>query len=171
MLGEISITIEATYYKRGDMDIFSPDHSMSLRPGMSYIQHLVKSEDLNHHRTLYAGRVSEWFVEAGFVAAASLASPDQTVCLKIHGLEFKRPVRVGEIANFHGRVAYAGRSSLIVFVRVTVMDEPVVEGFLTFIHVDDNGRPIPHGVELSPRTEEERMLYEEARNVARARKG
>ena len=27
--------------------------------------HLVKSEDLNHHGTLYAGRNAEWFVESG----------------------------------------------------------------------------------------------------------
>ncbi|NTU75550.1 MAG: acyl-CoA thioesterase, partial [Anaerolineaceae bacterium] len=33
-------------------------------------QHLVKSEDLNHHGTLYAGRTAEWFVESGFIAAA-----------------------------------------------------------------------------------------------------
>ncbi len=25
----------------------------------------VKSEDLNHHGTLFAGRTSEWFVETG----------------------------------------------------------------------------------------------------------
>ena len=31
---------------------------------------LVKGEDLNHHGTLYAGRTAEWFVEAGFIAAA-----------------------------------------------------------------------------------------------------
>ena len=34
------------------------------------IYHLVKSEDLNHHRTLFAGRGAEWLVEAGFIAAA-----------------------------------------------------------------------------------------------------
>ncbi|MDP2989667.1 MAG: hypothetical protein Q8O57_03775 [Kiritimatiellota bacterium] len=37
--------------------------------------HLVKSEDLNHHGTLYAGRTAEWFVESGFIAAASLTHP------------------------------------------------------------------------------------------------
>ena len=43
-----------------------------MAPATSFIQHLVKSEDLNHHRTLYAGRTAEWFVETGFVAAANL---------------------------------------------------------------------------------------------------
>ena len=36
------------------------------------IHHLVKGEDLNHHRTLFAGRGAEWLVEAGFIAAADM---------------------------------------------------------------------------------------------------
>jgi len=39
------------------------------------IYHLVKSEDLNHHGTLFAGRGAEWLVEAGFIAAANLLPP------------------------------------------------------------------------------------------------
>jgi len=38
------------------------------------IYHLIKSEDLNHHGTLFAGRGAEWMVEAGFVAAANFAA-------------------------------------------------------------------------------------------------
>jgi hypothetical protein len=32
---------------------------------------LVKSEDLNHHGTLFAGRTAEWFVESGFLPVFS----------------------------------------------------------------------------------------------------
>jgi len=49
---------------------------------------LVKSEDLNHHGTLFAGRTAEWFVESGFIAAASILDPKTIVCLKIHGMYF-----------------------------------------------------------------------------------
>src|SRR5665254_21309 len=35
------------------------------------VSHLVKSEDLNHHGTLYAWRSAEWLVEGAFVAAAA----------------------------------------------------------------------------------------------------
>ena len=58
------------------------------------IYHLVKSEDLNHHGTLFAGRGAEWLVEAGFIAAANLLPPQFILCLKIHGMEFTRPVPV-----------------------------------------------------------------------------
>lgn len=133
----------------------------------SCIQHLVKSEDLNHHRTLYAGRTAEWFVEAGFVAAASLVPPEGIVCMKIHGMEFKRPVRVGEIACFEGKIVYAGRTSMIAFIRMHVKGNEVVSGFITFIHVDDNGNPVPHGIEVEPKNPEEQILYDRAQILSK----
>ena len=59
---------------------------MSLEKIVNY--KMIKSEDLNHHGTLFAGRCSEWFVESAFIGAASKLDPKHTVCLKIHGLEF-----------------------------------------------------------------------------------
>jgi acyl-CoA hydrolase len=129
----------------------------------SHIQHLVKSEDLNHHRTLYAGRTAEWFVETGFVAAASLLPAHEIVCLKIHGMEFLQPVRAGEIADFRGKVVFTGRSSLIAYVAMHVQERLIVEGFITFIHVDEEGNARPHGITIEPQTDEERLLNTRAR--------
>lgn len=130
------------------------------------IHHLVKGADLNHHGTLYAGRGAEWIVEAGFVAASSLTSTESTVCLKIHGMTFTRPVKKGSLLKYVSRVIYAGRSSLIAHVKVTLAqtDEFVVDGFLTFIHVDENGKTLPHGIVIEPETEEEKELYELAKS-------
>lgn len=133
--------------------------------GKSFIQHLIKSEDLNHHNTLYAGRTAEWFVETGFVAAASLIPPESVVCMKIHGMEFMHPVHVGEIANFEGQVVFAGRSSLITHINMQVRDQMIVEGFITFIHVDADGNPLPHGIVIEPATPEEQMWYDRARSL------
>jgi len=36
-----------------------------IRPLTMVTMRLVKSEDLNHHGTLFAGRTAEWFVESG----------------------------------------------------------------------------------------------------------
>ncbi len=55
---------------------------------------LIKSEDLNHHGTLFAGRMAEWFVEGSFVAAAiAVGNPDHIVCLKVHGMRFNIPAK------------------------------------------------------------------------------
>ena len=39
-------------------------------------------------------------------------------------------------------------------------EKPLVDGFITFIHVDENTRPTPHFLEIDPVTEEDRILYE-----------
>jgi acyl-CoA hydrolase len=124
---------------------------------------LVKSEDLNHHGTLYAGRTAEWFVEAGFIAASSLSDPARTVCLQIHGMTFSHPVRRGDIARFQSQVAYTGRSKLVSYVKMCVNDQMIVEGFITFIHVDEEGQASAHGLRIHPESPEERDLQERAK--------
>lgn len=113
---------------------------------LSIINRLVKSEDLNHHGTLFAGRAAQWFVEAGFIAAASVTNPANIVCANIHGMIFRRPVRNGSIIRFESRIVLAGKTSLVSYVRVSDRGEFLVDGFLTFVHVNSEGRPVPHGI-------------------------
>jgi len=127
--------------------------------------HLVKSEDLNHHGTLYAGRTAEWFVESGFIAAASLTHPANIVCLKIHGMVFTRPVHLGEIICFESRIVCAGKTRLVAFVDTRIKEQIIISGFITFIHVDSLGHPLPHGITLEASTPEEIDLQEKARNL------
>ena len=53
-----------------------------IKPVSNESMRLVKSNDLNHHGTLFAGRTAEWFVESGFIAAAGVLDPKNLVCLK-----------------------------------------------------------------------------------------
>ena len=133
-----------------------------MEPVCNISNHLVKSEDLNHHGTLYAGRTAEWFVEAGFIAAARIKEPRNIVCLKIHGMTFTRPVKGGEIVTFNSKIIYAGRTSLVAHLNVSSNDGLVVDGFITFIHVDDDSKPVPHGITIEPVTDEDRTLQEKA---------
>jgi acyl-CoA hydrolase len=126
------------------------------------IHHLVKGEDLNHHNTLFAGRGAEWLVEAGFIAAADLLPPQYVLCLKIHGMTFQRPVRPGEVVRFDSKIALTGRSRLIAYVRATTKEELTVDGFLTFVYVDDHGKSRAHGITIEAETPEEIELQERA---------
>lgn len=128
---------------------------------------LVKSEDLNHHRTLFAGRCAEWFVEAGFIACASVLPPGNIVCLQIHGLSFTFPARSGDIAQFTSKIVHTGRTSLKVYVTLHLQNktEPIVEGFITFVHVNDDGKSEPHGLTLELVTPEDIKLNQFAANL------
>ena len=130
-----------------------------------YTHHLVKSEELNHHGTLYAGRSAEWFEEAGFIAAAAMVKPENIVCLQIHGMVFKRPVKLGEVVCYESKVVLTGKSSMVAYVRVMARDELMLDGFITFINVDHEGHARPHGIELETTNPEEVDIQQWAREV------
>lgn len=115
--------------------------------------HLVKSEDLNHHGTLFAGRMAEWFIEGAFIAAARLyGDPQNIVCVKMHGLKFSGPAKKGDIITLKTTVALVGSTSLTAYGGVTRNDEDtiLVEGYATFVCVDLDGKKMPHHLILPP---------------------
>lgn len=142
-----------------EINIIEPVSSVSMR--------LVKSEDLNHHGTLFAGRTAEWFVESGFIAATNILNPQHLVCLKLHGMQFTQPVKPGEIIKFESKIVYAGKSSIYAHVKAQRQhcNEPFVQGFITFIHVDENTRPKPHYIQIKPVTEQDLQLLEDAKKL------
>ena len=125
---------------------------------------LVKNEDLNHHGTLFAGKAAEWFVDSGFVAVSTILNPKNIVCLKVHELFLSQATRSGEVIRFTSRIAYTGRTSMVVQVEVhkNKVKEPALSGFITFIHVDEFTQPAPHFVTLNPITKADKKLFEEA---------
>lgn len=126
---------------------------------------LVKSEDLNHHGTLFAGKTAMWFVEAGFIAAASLTHPENIVCVNVHGMLFKKPVHSGQIIRLESKVVLASRTRLVSYVKVldNVSDQICLDGFLSFVHVDLHGKPLPHAIVLDYTNPEDIALLEKAK--------
>ncbi len=123
-----------------------------MTPKSIIIHRQIKSQDLNHHGTLFAGRAAEWFVEAGLIAAAGLTSPRNVVCVNIHGMVFSKPVHVENILRFESKVVYTGRTRIVTNVKIVFAhnDELVLSGFLTFVHVNEKGEPVPHGIKIEP---------------------
>lgn len=141
-------------------------------PNQTRISHLIRPEDLNHHGTLFAGRMAEWLVEGCFIAAARLLGrPEDIVCVKVHGMHFLRPANRGDILELRTRVVLVGNTSITVAAEVSLNENPdtVVCGMATFVSVDKTGKPYRHGLSLDPATiAEVRALHEEA---LRLRKG
>lgn len=126
---------------------------------------LIKSEELNHHGTLFAGRLSEWFVEASFSAAAvAVKNPNQIVCLKLHGLTFKKPAKKGDLLKLTSQVVAHGTTSITVFCKAEsgITSDIFLDGFVTFVSVDDDGKKMPHKLNFKYETEELRELNKQA---------
>ncbi len=134
--------------------------------------HLVKNEDLNHHGTLYAGRSMEWFVEAGFIAVAYDLPPENIVCLQIHGIEFLYPVCGGSIITYSSRIIRTGKSTITVYVEVRDCrndTNTILDGFITFCHVDKMTKATPHGLVYVPVTEQDVELNKKAVELTKKR--
>ena len=125
--------------------------------------HLVRGMDLNHHGTLFAGKASLLFVEAGFIVTSLALETNEIVCLRIHGMLFKHPVKSGETISLTAQIVNAGRTSVGVYVRICSESTKqfVVDGFLTFVSVDEiTHQTVPHKLTLDIDTDEACELAE-----------
>lgn len=138
-----------------------------------YTTHLVKSEDLNHHGTLFAARTASWFVEAAFACAAcEHGDPSEIVCRNIHGMSFSSPVSCGDIVRFTARVVHVGVTSLMVHVDVVseLTGNKAVDGYLTFVTIDhESGKKKPHGIVLDEPEDEREARQRRDAEALRAR--
>jgi acyl-CoA hydrolase len=155
------MTTEVLFLKKNKME------TKVIRPETMVTMRLVKSEDLNHHGTLFAGRTAEWFVESGFIAATSLLNPQNVVCLKIHGMYFTKPAKSGDVLKFSSKIVHTGKSSLTVYIHVDKNggDKPLVDGFVTFIHVDEETKPSPHYLKIIPENQKDIDLFNTAESL------
>ena len=88
-------------------------------------------------------------------------------------IDFRNPVRVGDILEVRSRVAWVGRTSMIV--RTEVHSEHPTSGerrlttvgHLNFVAIGDDGRPAPVP-RLAVETEEERLHFRIAERVRAA---
>ena len=130
-----------------------------------YTTHLVKSEDLNHHNTLFAARTASWFVESAFICAAcEHGNPQEIVCRNIHGMSFSSPVKPGDIIKFVSRVVYVGKTSIMVHVTIIseLTEKVSVEGYLTFVTIDHNtGNKKVHNLVLDDTFDKEELRLRE----------
>jgi acyl-CoA hydrolase len=82
-------------------------------------------------------------------------------------LHFLTPVNLGEIVTLQAQVNYAAHTSMEVGVRVLAESRPGAErrqatrAYLTFVAVDEAGRPRPVPP-LKPQTPEEQRRFEDA---------
>jgi acyl-CoA hydrolase len=129
--------------------MMASDNPDSLSISTTY---LVKSEDLNHHNTLYAGRCVEWSVQMAYIAAENcFDQPRPLVFMSIRSLSMRTPARLGEIIHFTGRVDYIGESTIGIRVDARKLQpkddpKPVATGTFLFCTVDEHGRSVPHGL-------------------------
>jgi len=134
---------------------------------------IVLPSDANALGTIFGGKVMAWIDIAGAIAAGRHARR-VVVTASIDALHFVAPVKLGHVVHIRAMVNYASRTSMEVGVRVE-SENPITGEFahtatayLTFVALDDNGRPTPVPP-VVPETPEEKRRHESAQRRREAR--
>jgi acyl-CoA thioesterase YciA len=105
--------------------------------------------DLNPAGALYGGTMMSWVDEAASIFASERLGPKKHfVTLKISEVLFEHPARLGDLLTFSANLSRVGRTSFGVSVSVHNRTHEIVTCDVTFVSVDDRGKPIPHGLRI-----------------------
>lgn len=134
---------------------------------------LVLPQHTNNLGSVFGGVIMSWIDICAAIAGSRHCSR-QVVTASIDALNFVAPVYKGWIVNLKGSVNYVSRTSMEVGVRVDA--ENPIEGktfhtasaYLTFVALDDRGKPMPIPPVLAV-TEVEMRRYEAAQERRRHR--
>ncbi len=124
---------------------------------------------------LFGGYMMQWIDVCAGVAAMRHAAGAVTTA-SIDRLDFLSPVLVGEIVVLQAQVNYVGRTSMEVGCRVETEDmrtrsrRYVTKAYLTFVGIDDKGKPRPlEPLELADDEDRRRATDAQRRRTERLR--
>jgi acyl-CoA hydrolase len=109
---------------------------------------LVQPNHANSLGTTHGGNVLKWMDELGAMSAMRFAG-ENCVTASIDGVEFRRPIPLGEAAVVEAYVYGAGDTSVRVRVRVhrenprTGQREFTTESYAVYVAVDEEREPTP----------------------------
>jgi uncharacterized protein (TIGR00369 family) len=137
--------------------------------------HLVLPQDANPAGNLHGGVILRHIdTTAGVVAKRHTRG--NVVTVSIDRMAFKQPAYMGELLIFKASLNHVGRSSMEIGVRVEAENLRTGEvrhtnsAYLTFVALDDNGKPTPvPPLLLDTPTEQRRYREAELRRELRQR--
>lgn len=115
-------------------------------------RHFVRPEFMNHHHSLYAGYISEWMTEAGFIGAAAVfGRTEQFVLAAIKDIQVTKPIYSGSVLELDYEVQKVGTTSVEIQIQGVdfLSREKHCEGSVVFVTIDEDGHKKPHGLSWS----------------------
>ena len=127
---------------------------------------LVLPNHTNQLGNLLGGQLMHW-IDICAALAAGKHSEHVCVTASVDKIDFHHPIKIGNVVNIIASVNRAFKTSMEVGVKV--FGESFIENsrihtnsaYLTFVRVDDNGKPVST-FEIVPETDEEKRRFEDA---------
>lgn len=128
---------------------------------------IVLPSHTNALGTIFGGVIMSW-VDIAAAIAAQRHCRKTVVTASIDDLAFINAVRTGWIVEIRAKVNYTSRTSMEVGVRVDAEDPKTgnvfhtSSAYLTFVALDDSGKPVSVPP-LTPKSDEDKRRFDEAR--------
>jgi len=139
-------------------------------PSESHAEVIVRMfpSDANPAGNVFGGEILKHIdMVAGIVAQRH--SQSNAVTVSMDSVNFLKPVFVGNVLSLNARINYVHNSSMDIEIKaeaediVTGIRTVTATAFVTFIALDQNGKPMPVP-KLSLKTDEDRVKFEEGKS-------
>lgn len=114
----------------------------------THVFKVVFPDTMNHHNTMFGGRVIMMMTETAFMTATRFCR--KTFVLVSSGkIDFKKPIPAATMIELVGRVHTVGNTSIKIQVDVFLEclhqegRDKVVSGIFTLVALDENSKPTP----------------------------
>ena len=168
-------SVEGQAGKKCGFDWYYKEMCNYKEPKDSEVQntYIIMPPQTNVHGTAFGGQIMAWMDETAAIAATRHCH-QPSVTVSVDEVQFTKPIKMGHIVIMKAKVNYTGRSSMEVGVRVC-SEDPVtgerqhcLSGYLTFVAVNEDGKPTPV-MQVKPVTEEDKRRFEEGKERKKLR--
>lgn len=146
---------------------FSMENAKTVKQSQVETRDIVHPSDVNAYNYVFGGHLTSLLDKAACIAAYTHARCRVTT-VSIDNVRFFKPATVGTILTIKASVNRAFNTSMEVGVKVMGVHpqvswkpEVICHAYMTFVAIDDNGKPTPIP-SVIPETEDEIRRYEEA---------
>ena len=129
------------------------------------LSQLMHPEHANLLGNVHGGWIMKLVDEAGALACMRHAQR-KVVTVTIDSMDFRQPIRIGDLVILNAEVSYTGRTSMEAAVEVHA-ENPITgeqthtnTAYLVYVALDDSGRPTPVP-RLLAESEEEKLKLEQ----------
>jgi len=97
---------------------------------------------------VYGGAILSIADSAAYVCAARHAGP-RCVTVSVDQVDFREPIRIGELVTFKASINYVGRTSMEIGIRIEAEDLQTGKKrhtnscYFTMVALDNSGKPVP----------------------------
>ncbi|MFJ6636892.1 acyl-CoA thioesterase [Streptomyces sp. NPDC091376] len=136
------------------------------------LRFLAEPSSVNFGGKVHGGALMKWIDTAAYTCAAAW-SGHYCVTVSVSHIQFRSPIKVGDLVELSARIAATGRSSMHIHVTVRAGDprsrdlEQTTDCLIVFVAVDENGTPVPV-TSFEPITTEQQRLARYALDLRRA---